>query len=158
LLAALSMTIATALFAALLEGHFSARATRVASIWFALGAAVALLANRIPFDLGLAVGLGSLLVSQSARARPRRWAPAPLLAVLCSLASPVAGAFLALAALAWTLAQRSGADCWLALALVAAALAPIVGLALAFPEGGSQPFVPSAFYPALAGVLLIGAL
>ena len=158
LLAALSMTIATALFAALIGGRFSARATRVASIWFALGAAVALLANRIPFDLGLAVGLGSLVVAQSARGRRWRSALALLLAVLCALASPVAGAFLALAALAWALAQRSGGDRWLPLALALAALAPIVALTLAFPEGGSQPFVASAFYPALAGVLVIGAL
>jgi len=39
-----------------------------------------------------------------------------------------------------------------------AALAPIALLVLAFPEGGSQPFVASAFYPALAGVLLIATL
>jgi hypothetical protein len=158
LLAALSMTIATALFTALIEGRFSARATRVASIWFALGASVALLANRVPFDLGLAIGLGALLLARSARGHPGRSALALLLAVLCALASPVAGAFLALAALAWALAQRSGGDRWLALALALAALAPIVALALAFPEGGSQPFVASAFYPALAGVLLIGVL
>ena len=35
---------------------------------------------------------------------------------------------------------------------------PIALLALAFPEGGFQPFVASAFYPAFAGVLLIAAL
>ncbi len=39
-----------------------------------------------------------------------------------------------------------------------AALAPIALLTLAFPEGGAQPFVASAFYPALAGVLVVGAL
>jgi hypothetical protein len=32
---------------------------------------------------------------------------------------------------------------------------PIALLAVAFPEGGTQPFVPSAFYPALAGVLAV---
>jgi hypothetical protein len=158
LLAALSMTLATALFTALIEGRFSARATRVASIWFALGAGLALLANRVPFDLGLAIGLGSLLVAQSARGRPRRCALALLLAVLCAVASPVAGAFLALAALAWALAQRSAGGRWLPLALALAALAPIAALALVFPEGGTQPFGASAFYPALAGVLLIAAL
>ena len=35
---------------------------------------------------------------------------------------------------------------------------PIGLLVLVFPEGGTQPFVASAFYPALAGVLVIGAL
>jgi hypothetical protein len=38
-----------------------------------------------------------------------------------------------------------------------AALAPIALLALAFPEGGSEPFVASAFYPALAATLLLAA-
>ena len=78
------------------------------------------------------------------------------LAAACALASPVAGAFLALAALAWALASP-GARRGLALALVLAAIAPVVLLALAFPEGGTQPFVGSAFYPALAGVLVVAA-
>ncbi|MEA2152632.1 MAG: hypothetical protein QOI18_865, partial [Solirubrobacteraceae bacterium] len=55
LLAALSMTLAAALFTRLLDGAFAARAARVASVWFAFGAAIGLLANRVPFDLGLAV-------------------------------------------------------------------------------------------------------
>ena len=66
----------------------------------------------------------------------------------------MAGAFLALAALAWALAGPRRVS---ELRLTIAALAPIALLALAFPEGGSQPFVASAFYPALAGVLLIAA-
>jgi peptidoglycan/LPS O-acetylase OafA/YrhL len=44
------------------------------------------------------------------------------------------------------------------LALSAAALAPIAVMALAFPEGGWEPFAPSSFWPALAGVLLIAGL
>jgi hypothetical protein len=147
LLAALSMTAAAALFAALIEGRFPARATRIAAAWFALGAAIGLLASRVPFDLGLAIGLGSLLLAQ--RRRPRA---ALALAFLTSLASPVAGAFLALAFLAWALA---GDERGWPSALTLAALAPIALLVLVFPEGGSQPFVASAFYPALAGVLLI---
>ncbi len=41
---------------------------------------------------------------------------------------------------------------------MAASLAPIALLTLAFPEGGTQPFVASAFYPALLGVLVVAAL
>jgi hypothetical protein len=149
-LAALSMTIAAALFAALIDGRFPARATRIAAAWFALGAAIGLLSSRVPFDLGLAIGLGALLAAQ--RDRPRS---ALALAVLSSLASPVAGAFLALAFLAWALAGPARA--WPG-ALTVAALAPIGLLTLAFPEGGSQPFAASAFFPALAGVLVVGAL
>lgn len=150
LLTGLSMTTATGLFAALIEGHFPARASRLAAIWFALGASIALLANRVPFDLGLAIGIGALVLAQ----RERR-AAALVLAALCALASPVAGAFLALAAVAWAFHHRAPS---FPAALAAAALAPIALLVLAFPEGGNQPFVASAFYPALAGVLLIAAL
>jgi len=150
LLATLSMVIATALFEALIAGRFAPRTTRVAAAWFAVGAAISLLSCRVPFDLGLATGLGALLLYR----RGRR-VPALALAALCTLASPVAGGFLALAALAWALALRPGrAGLWLA----TAALVPIALLALAFPEGGIQPFVASAFYPPLAGVLLVAAL
>lgn len=150
LLATLSLILAAALFEALIAGRFARRATRIAAVWFALGAAIALLSCRVPFDLGLAAGLGALLLLQR-----RRRAPALALAALCPLASPVAGGFLALAALSWALSLRPGRYvAW----LTAAALVPIALLALAFPEGGFQPFVASAFYPALAGVLLIAAL
>jgi hypothetical protein len=191
LLAALSMTAAVALFAALIDGCFAARATRIASCWFALGAAVGLLSNRVAFELGLAVGLAALLAARAAtrpsggdmassagraggRTRPwARGALALLLAFACALSSPIAGAFLALAALAWALVSggyvrerstarssgrlvmRSSVAPWLALSIAAAALVPIALLALAFPEGGSEPFVASAFYPVLALVLLI---
>jgi hypothetical protein len=150
LLAVVSMTIAAALFAALIEGRFPARATRIAAAWFALGAAIALLSWRVAFDLGLAVGMGALLLAQ----RDRR-APALALAALCAFASPVAGAFLALAAIAWAPVRGRG---WFPICLAAAALAPIGLLGLVFPEGGTQPFDASSFYPALAGVLLIAML
>jgi len=155
LLAALSATIAAALFALLIEGCFPVRATRVAAVWFAFGAGIELLSGRVPFDLGLALGLGALLAAQSAIGRRARWALALTLGVLSALASPVAGAFLGLAALAWTLALRPRA--W-PMALTICALAPIVLLAGVFPEGGAQPFVASSFYPALAGSLLLAAL
>jgi hypothetical protein len=149
-LAAISMVIATALFALLIDGFFPARATRIAAVWFAIGASVALLSSRVPFDLGLAIGLAAALAG--ARGRPL-WAL--VLAVLCALASPVAGAFLALAFLAWAVAGPARA--W-PLGLTVAALAPVGLLVIAFPEGGVQPFVASAFYPGLAAVLVVGAL
>jgi hypothetical protein len=189
LLTALAATLATALFAALVAERFPARAARLAALWFAVGVSVELLTNRVAFDLGLALGLGSLLLAarscsrtsaHRAGARRALAASALALAVLCALASPVAGAFLALTALAWMLAEtvgggrgavsRSDGDGraggrWtsamgargLALPLVVAALTPVALLAIAFPEGGTQPFVASAFYPALAVVLLIAA-
>jgi hypothetical protein len=150
LVAAISMTIAAALFALLIDRRFPTSATRIAAAWFALGAGIALLSSRVPFDLGLAVGLGSLLLAQH-----NRLGAALAVALLTSLASPVAGAFLALAFLAWALAGATRA--WPG-ALTIAALAPIALLSIAFPEGGAQPFVASAFYPALVGVLVIGAV
>ncbi len=149
-LAAISMVIATALFALLIDGRFPPRAVQVAAAWFAIGASVALLSSRVPFNLGLAIGLGSAL----AAARGHHWLALPL-AVLCALASPVAGAFLALAFLTWAVAGPERA--W-PLGLTVAALAPVGLLVIAFPEGGSQPFVASAFYPALVGMLIIAAL
>ncbi|HEV3047690.1 MAG TPA: hypothetical protein VGY13_10045 [Solirubrobacteraceae bacterium] len=152
-LAALSMILATALFARLIDGCFPARAVRIASVWIALGASVSLLSSRVPFDLGLAVGLAALLAAR----RRRPWT-ALALSVLCALASPVAGAFLGLAFLAWAISAGARPACRWAAALTLASLAPIALLALAFPEGGTQPFVASAFFPDLAAVLAIGLL
>jgi hypothetical protein len=152
LLAALSMVAATALFERLIDGLFEASAVRVASLWLAVGASVALLANRVPFDLGLALALACLLT-----ARRSLWPAAVALALLSSLASPVAGAFLALALLAWALAGTARDAVW-PLALAGVALLAVALLQIAFPEGGAQPFVASAFWPALAGVLVIAGL
>jgi hypothetical protein len=60
-----------------------------------------------------------------------------------------------MAMLAWAL---GGSRRVLAGALCLLALAPIVFLSVAFPEGGSQPFVASAFWPAFAGVIAVGLL
>ena len=179
LLGALAMTVAAGLFAVLVRGGFTPRAERVAALWFAFGAGVELFTNRIPFELGVMVGIGALLAARAARTpgQRRRAALACLalaLALLCPLASPVAGAFLALTALAWGLGGRLGqtrfADehepppgnrarsvrrALLPAALLCAALVPIALLAIAFPEGGTEPFVASAFYPALAATLAL---
>jgi hypothetical protein len=75
--------------------------------------------------------------------------------IATALASPVAAAFLALGLLAWGIPRRRVlATC----ALLAATLAPALVLAVLFPEGGSFPFVASAFWPTLAGTLLVIAV
>jgi hypothetical protein len=173
LLLVLSTLAAALAFARLAGEQFGRRAGRLAAAWFALGASVAMLSGRVPYTLGLALGLASLAAAL------RGWLVAALaLAVACSAASPVAGAFLALAALAGALAGRTeagsaprrssplwrsrqrraspGPGAWLGLA--ASALAPVAVLAIAFPEGGYEPFAPSAFWPALAGVLMVAVL
>jgi hypothetical protein len=89
-----------------------------------------------------------------ALARGRR-GPAVVLAVLTALASPVAGAFLALLVVAWSLACGGRAT---SATVAAAAVLPSLLLGLAFPEGGTFPFVASAFWPSLAATLVLLAL
>jgi len=188
---ALSALAASVLFGLIAERAFGLDRNppaRAAAVVFALGFCAELLSGRVPYDLGFALGLGSVLALMRGRLPL-----ALVLAVLTSVTSPVAGAFLALAGLALAVAdfQRNqgnrddrggdrdtrggnqdtrGAhghpqllDSALAgsrqgIALTATALLPIVVLALAFPEGGYEPFAPSSFWPALAGVLLIALL
>ena len=99
LLLALSVVATAALFGLLVERAFDAGGARVAAAVFALGICVELLSGRVAYDLGLAIGLLALV----ALARGRVVAAAGL-AALTSVASPVAGAFLALAGLAVVLA------------------------------------------------------
>ncbi len=95
LLLALSAVAASVLFALIAERVFDIAAARIVAGWFALGVCVSLLSGRVPYELGFAIGLGAVLASIDGR-----WALALALAVLTSAASPVAGAFLALAAVA----------------------------------------------------------
>ncbi len=94
-LLALSALAACALFGLIAERVFDRVAGRVAGAVFALGFCVGLLSGRVPYDLGFTIGLGAVLALLCARP-----ATALTLAVLTSVASPVAGAFLALAGLA----------------------------------------------------------
>jgi hypothetical protein len=120
-----------------------------------------MLSGRVPYELGLAIALGALLAFQR-----RYMLPALLLALCTGLASPVAAAFLALAALAAVLVALWGrqvehehtvtAACGVALA--ACALIPPLAFVVAFPEGGYEPFAPSAFWPELAGVVIVGLI
>lgn len=139
---------ASVLFALIARRAFDPMAARIAAVVFALGFSVELLSGRVPYDLGFAIGLATVL------ALMRGALPLALgLAALTSVASPVAGAFLALAGLAY-----AAADVRRGVALVAAALAPILLLNLAYPEGGYEPFAPSDFWLTLGGVLAIALL
>jgi hypothetical protein len=148
-LLALSALAASILFALIAERVFGLAAARAAAALFALGFCVGLLSGRVPYDLGFAIGLGAVLALMRGR-----FATALGLAVMTSVASPVAGSFLALAALGGALAG----DARRCLAVATAALTPILVLSIAYPEGGHEPFAPSAFWPALAGVALIALL
>jgi hypothetical protein len=144
----ISGVAASVLFALIARRAFDPVAARVAAVVFALGFSVEMLSGRVPYDLGFAVGLGTVLTLMDGRT-----ALALGLALLTSVASPVAGAFLALAGLAYAVVDaRRG------LAVVGAALAPVVALSLAYPEGGYEPFAPADFWLTLGGVLAIALL
>jgi len=146
---ALGAVASAVLFDRLARGHFGARA-RWGVLWFAAATVTDLLIGRLTFGLGVALGLGALLALQ----RQRRWLAVGL-AVLCAAASPVAGVFLVLAGAAYALSTRR----WSAGSLVVLPGLALVGaLAVAFPEGGHQPFSGGAFRAALILPLLAIAL
>jgi hypothetical protein len=143
---ALAAVAAAGLFGALAR-HAQGDRARLATLWFGAGIGAMLFTGRLTFVLGIAIGLGALLALQ--RGHPLL---AGGLAVLTVCGSPVAGLFLGLAGVAVMLAgdRRGGA-------LVALpAFAALSALSLAFPTGGEEPFVFSAFIgvPLLAAAAL----
>jgi hypothetical protein len=144
----ISGVAASVLFAMIARRAFDPVAARIAAVVFALGFCVELLSGRVPYDLGFAVGLATVLALMRGAT-----VLALGLALVTSVASPVAGAFLALAGLAC-----AAVDARRGLALVAAALAPILVLNLAYPEGGYEPFGASDFWLTLGGVSAIALL
>ena len=141
---AISAVAAAGLFEVLVHGRWGDRA-RWGALWFGLGAGSILFTGRLPFALGVAIGLGALVALQRGRTRL-----ACAGAVGCALASPVAALFLTLVALVWGLSERRAL--WVALA----AFLPPALLAAAFPEGGYMPFDFTTFAP--IPVLAVAAL
>lgn len=140
---ALAALASAALFPPLLRGWLGDERARWAAIWFGAGTATLLFTSRLPFAIGVAFGLAALLALQR-----KRHGLAILLAVLCPLGSPVAGLFLAMAGVAYAIAERRHRAKRLeGIAIAAAAFIPPVFLAWAFPEGGWAPFPTSAFIP-----------
>lgn len=137
---ALAAVASTILFEQIAHRRFGDGA-RWGALWFGVGSVADLLIGRLTFALGVSVALGAVLALQRGR---RRLGIA--LGVGCTLASPVAGLFLAMAGIAHWLAVRERTGIWLA----TAAFTPAVVLSLLFPEGGSQPFSSGA----LAAVVL----
>ena len=137
------------LFERLARAHFGERRARLGAIWFAAATATDLLIGRLTYGLGVAIGLAALLALQ--RGRPRL---AALLAAACAAASPVAAAFLVLAGVALAVGERRPRG--LAVALPALAIA--CGLAVAFPEGGREPFAWGALHVVLGCAVAVAVL
>jgi hypothetical protein len=154
----LAAVATAALFEPLARRHFGAERARWGALWFGVGAGTLLFTSRLPFGLGVAFALASLLALQ----RDRRKL-AIVFAALCPLGSPVAGLFLAMGGVAYALASRGQPDGPArrreGIAIAAAAFIPPAFLSLAFPEGGYAPFPFSAFLPiplfALACLVLL---
>ena len=159
LAAALAVVGTAALFEPLARRHFGAGAW-LGALWFALGAATDLYTGRLTFAFGLLPAVAAVL----ALSRGRPWL-AGLLSVITALASPVAALFTALAGLAYAAGAllanhpRRLRDIAPGMAMALASLAPVVIMAIAFPEGGVEPFAFSALWPIpVIAVLLLLAL
>lgn len=135
--AAICVVIATWCFDRLAAAHWPPAAARAATLWFAVGVVSTLVGGQLAFAAGLAPGLGALLA-----ARRGHVGAAAALGALTTLTSPVAAAFLVLAAAAWWLADRARGAIWVG----AGAIVPGLAIAAAFAEGGVQPFSFSSFF------------
>ncbi len=100
--------------------------------WVAWAAASDLLIGRVTYAVGLALALLAVLALLCGR----RALVACVLAAMSAAASPVAGAFVALALAIWWTVDRDRAI----LAAGACGAAVTVGCAIAFGDGGTQPY------------------
>ncbi|MDQ3720546.1 MAG: hypothetical protein M3350_07180 [Actinomycetota bacterium] len=144
LILALAAVGSAALFERLVRRAFG-DAARWGAVFFGFGAATLLFTSRLPFALGVFFGLAAVLALQ----RRRRFL-APVMALLCTLSSPVAGLFLALAGVAYALVVRGRereAQVTDGGLVILAALVPSLFLTLAFPEGGYAAFPLSVYAP-----------
>ncbi len=117
-------------------------------VFFAVAIATNLYTGRLPFAVGLLPAVLAVLSLQRGRS-----VSAAVLAFISALVSPVAALFAALAAVASMVQPLTRRTVAAGLGVAVAALAPVLALALAFPEGGSEPFRFSAFW----AIPLVGA-
>ena len=115
-------------------------------VLFGLATAVDLYTGRLALAIGALPATGAIALLDR-----RRTALSVILAALAALCSPVAGLFTAVAAGGDALGRRSAHG----IVVAAAALAPIGALALAFPEGGTEPFQVGTLVPVL--IVCVGA-
>jgi hypothetical protein len=145
LAAGLAACGSAALFEMLVHEQFGEDAW-VGALWFGAGTATNLFTGRLTFAFGLLPAIASALVLSR-----RRTGLAVVLGVITALASPVAALFAALAAAAFAIGRYASEHRIRAalpgLAVIVAALAPVVLLSIAFPEGGSEPFTLATLWP-----------
>jgi hypothetical protein len=149
---ALAATGTAALFETLARRHFGSGAW-LGAMLFGAATAIDLYTGRLAFAFGALPALGAIVALDR-----RATLPACGLALLSALCSPVAALFAALVAAGYALGgllrARHIAAGLPGAAVVVAALLPIGLLAVAFPEGGSEPFG----FPTMFPVLVLAAL
>lgn len=127
-------------------------AAPIASCWFALGfAATCLFTGRITFALGVAFAVTAAAFAGS-RTKQVRWL-APPVAAVAGLTSPVAGALLVIAMAVW--ATTAPHRRRISVVVMVSALLPAAALLVAFPAGGTFPFVLSSMLPTLAAITIL---
>ncbi len=143
--AALAAVGSAALFELLTHRHFGSSAW-LGALWFGAATAVSLYTGRLTFAFGVLPALATALALEC-----RRPMMASAFALLTALCSPVAALFTGLVGAATAIgrfpSRQRGAQIWPGIAVMLAALLPVALLAVAFPEGGSEPFALSAFWP-----------
>lgn len=149
---ALAATGTAALFEPLARRHFGEDAW-LGAVLFGAATAIDLYTGRLAFAFGALPALGAVV------ALDRGVTPLACgLAVLSALCSPVAALFAALVAAGYALGgllrARRVTAALPGAATAAAALVPIGLLAVAFPEGGSEPFGFPTMFPVLVLVAL----
>jgi hypothetical protein len=172
LAAALAATGTATVFTALARRHFGDRAL-AGAILFAAATAADLYSGRLAFAFGALPALAAVLALDS-----RRTVTACLLAVAAALCSPVAALFAALVAGGYVLGgvqlalqapaespqlaavdrARSAVIAALpGVAVIVAALAPVLLISWIFPQGGSEPFAFTTMLP-LVGISVIAVI
>jgi len=155
LAAALAATASAAMFESLVHRRFGADAW-LGALWFGAATAIDLYTGRLAFAFGLLPAVATVLALQR-----RRAALAVLLALLTALSSPVAALFVAVAGAAVAggayVARRSPRTLVPGLAVLLTSILPVLALAIAFPEGGSEPFTFATLWPVpvIAAVALL---
>jgi hypothetical protein len=144
-----------AVFERLARCHFGPDAWLGATV-FGAATAIDLFTGRLPFAFGALPALAAILALDGGRPRM-----ACALAFLAALCSPVAALFTALVAAGYgigaVLRRREARAAVAPGAVGVAALVPVGALAIAFPEGGTEPFPFTTLLPilALAAVALV---
>jgi hypothetical protein len=154
---AISATVTAALFESLAYRRFG-EDSWVGALWFGAATSTSLFTGRLTFAFGLMPAVGAALALQR-----RRNGVAVALAFVTPLASPVGALFSALAggaqAVGAYLPERRIRPALPGVGVVIASAVPVLALAVAFPEGGTEPFAFSAFWPivviAIAAFLVI---